>query len=916
MSWFADSNYVPIVEIPSERMRGVGCLYAERHSQRVVLPLADVRISARVAEQVASVLMTQTFQNPYAEDLEAVYIFPLPGGAAVSDFEMKVGSRIIRGKVEERGEARRQYQQAINEGKRAALMEKERDDVFTVQVGNLPPGEEISIKITYSERLEFFEDGTTEMRLPLVVAPRYIPGQSLWRDPVGDGIEPDTNLVPDASRISPPRLAKNFDPKISLGIEVTILWEEAGEDGDIKNLCCSQHATRTSAGREGVKVALARQDEALDRDFVLRWSITQTKIRPSLLVYRNSYGEAFGMLSLSPPYNENHYTQARDIVFVVDRSGSMQGIKMASAARACALLLNTLGPHDRFAIQSFSSSFEWFNSGNYCYGKDGYFMPSDYYGIEQGERYLRNISAEGGTEIHRALVAAMSALEQRRDAYRRVPVIVLLTDGEVGNESQVLKEAQQRLGATRLFTVGIDTAVNQGFLQHLAKIGNGTATFVTPGTQLEDALVSVGREIGSPLVVDIRLQDVDSGLELSSIAPSKIPDLFQGRATTTFFALRGLGKIRVRGRFTTGGELDIVVNPREVNISAIPQLWAKTRITDLEDRYRVELSTQEQLKREIINLSTRFNILTRFTAFVAVDHSEIVNQQGYQRHVVQPVETPASWQEAKPMSPTMSMPIPSPACAPPEAEYDRHNNISGPSGASRKRSVPQSSNMPMPKAPPTGGFAGAPVRRDESFSNMQIQKESRVNSSSESEKLAKSKAVYSPPPSVNVPAGKKMDVSKPEPNIVEKAVDAVKGLFKDSQPADQANSYSPINYPPYVRPNSDSELIEQAISAFQDAYRDVLNGYCPAPDRFEQIRKDVIELLLRDSNLRNYLPKLFRFFDIEALDLIGGLRRKHPRPIFDQHRYFFDDVVKEVKNYFARTPSTSRKDGSFWDSSI
>lgn len=913
---FADSNYVPMFEIPSERMRGVGCLYAERHSQRVILPLADVRVSARVAEQVSSVLMTQTFQNPYSEHLEAVYIFPLPGGAAVSDFEMKVGSRIVRGKVEERGEARRQYQQAINEGKRAALMEKERDDVFTVQVGNLPPGEEITIKITYSERLPFFEDGTTEMRLPLVVAPRYIPGQSLWRDPVGDGIEPDTNLVPDASRISPPRLAKSFDPKVSLGIEVTILWEQSSEDTDIQNLCCSQHATRTSAGREGVKVALARHDEALDRDFVLRWTVSGAKMRPSLLVYRDPYGESFGMLSLTPPYNEGHYTQARDIVFVVDRSGSMQGIKMASAARACALLLNTLGPHDRFAIQSFNNGVEWFNPTSYYYGKDGYFMPSDYYGIEQGERHLRNISAGGGTEIHRALVAAMSALEQRRDAYRRVPVIVLLTDGEIGNEAQVLKEAQQRLGTTRLFTVGIDTAVNQGFLQHLAKVGNGTATFVTPGAQLEDALVSVGREIGSPLVVDIRLQDVDSGLELSSIAPSKIPDLFQGRATTTFFAARGLGRIRVRGRFTTGGELDIVVNPREVPLLAIPQLWAKTRITDLEDRYRVELSTQEQIKREIINLSVRFNILTRFTAFIAVDHSEIVNYQGYQRHVVQPVETPTAWQQ-----PTAGMPLPAsmpmPACAPPPPPaYDQSYNAPVTSSGFVNHSVPKE----RASTPTTGRSIAYTPSKEEVLRaiGQPTVSESKPKSSQKSAQVESRPQVPQQPPA-NIPAGKKVDVSKPEPSFVEKAVDIIKGALRDNSQANQANdsNYSPITYPPYIRPSSDRELIEQAILAFQEAYRDVYNGYCPSPDRFDQIRRDVIELLLRDSNLRNYLPKLFRFFDIEAHDLIGGLKRRTPRPIFDQHRYFFDDVVKEVKNYFATgVKPPSRKDGSFWDSSI
>jgi Ca-activated chloride channel homolog len=639
---------VPMLEIAQERLRGVGRLSAQRAEKKISLPLSDVKISAKVAERVATVVLTQAFQNPYPDHLEAVYIFPLPGGVAVSDFEMKVGNRRIRGKVEERGEARRQYQEALNEGKRAALMEKERDDVFTVQVGNIAPKEEVSIKITYSERLVFFEEGNTELRLPLVVAPRYTPGQSLMRDQVGDGVEFDTDIVPDASRISPPRLVKGFDPKIGLNIDVTILWDESEEGSEIQDLCCSQHATRTSSGREGVKISLARSDEALDRDFVLRWTVSGATLRSSLLLYRdpNQFSEremSYGMLSLIPPRNKA-LSQARDIVFIVDRSGSMQGIKMASAARACALLLATLGPRDRFAIQSYSSDVQWYQPPAFSYGVDGYFMPADYWGLEQGEKYLRGINANGGTETYNALSSAITTLEHRQDSHNRTPVIVLLTDGEVSDESRIFKEAQTRLGEARLFTIGIDSAVNQGFLQRLAEIGRATATFVTPGAQLETALVTVGREIGSPLVVDLKIYDVDSDVQLSTVAPSKMTDLFKGRATSTFFMLKKVGKVRVSGKYVNGNAFETVVEAKEVELPAIAQLWAKTRIADLEDWYRIDPTSQEQIKQQIISLSIAHKILTRFTAFVAVDHEEITNQDGTTRKVVQPVEMPASWE--------------------------------------------------------------------------------------------------------------------------------------------------------------------------------------------------------------------------------------------------------------------------------
>lgn len=900
MSWSAEGSYIPRIEIPNERTCGVGSIFAEINSKRVMLPLADVKINAQVASQVASVVMRQTFQNPYQEHLEAVYIFPLPGGAAVSDFEMRIGSKIVKGKVEERGEARRQYQEAINQGKRAALMEKERDDVFTLQLGNLPPGQEITIAITYSEKLIFFEDGTTEIRLPLVVAPRYIPGQSLYREPVGDGIEPDTNIVTDASRISPPRLAKNFDPKVSLSIETLILWDDTVDGGELRNLCCSQHATRISAGREGVKVSLARQDEALDRDFVLRWTLSNTKLRTSLLVCRDSYSEAYGMLSIIPPSEEGRYSQARDVVFIVDRSGSMQGIKMASAARACALLLRTLGPQDRFAIQSFSNGVEWLNPSYGSYGREGYFIPADYYGLEQGERYLRSINAAGGTEIYKALVEAMKMLELRRESYRRIPVIVLLTDGEVGNESQVLKEAQQRLGATRLFTIGIDTAVNQGFLQHLANVGSGTATFVTPGAQLEDALVNVGREIGSPLVVNLRLEDVDSGLDISAIAPSKIPDLFNGRASSAFFIARNIGRIRVRGQFVAGGEFDIIVNPQEVFLTSIAQLWAKERITDLEDRYRVELSSQERLKYEIISLSIRFNILTRFTAFIAVDHSEIVNHQGYQRHVVQPVEMPADWQVTQNAMPGVAYPAPERAsksnCASKSigisldylmqererADIPKRKESVNNTVAKQRVGPPMPQSAPVrPSAPPT-----PPARPAEPMLDKR---------QSKSESFGHTEGV--------VPASKKVDIAKPQPSIVEKAIDAVKGLFNGG--ISQQVSL----------PTNERDLIELAIKTLQDTYSDVMNGYAPSPERLDQIRSSIINLT--NMLLKQNLPKFFRFFEVEVYDLIGGLRRQTPKPIFEQHQYIFQQVVVEVKNYFA-SPSqpSNRKDGSFWDSNI
>src|SRR4051812_35547744 len=279
---------IPLVDIPSGARRALGSLEAGKHP----LPLEGVQLRARVVDRVAEVTVEQRFGNPFSDPIEAVYVFPLAGGCAVSRFEMQIGSRTLRAKVEARGEARRQYAEALQQGKRAALLEQERDDVFTVQVGNIAPGESIVARLTYSERLPFFEDGRTELRLPLVVAPRYVSGQELQREPAGHGVVPDTTTVPDASRITPPRLAPGFDPKVSLGIEVELF-------GGFSELACSQHALSASSGPESARVSLAREREPLDRDFVLRWRLAGAEVKSQLFVH----GE-FAMLSLLPPARE------------------------------------------------------------------------------------------------------------------------------------------------------------------------------------------------------------------------------------------------------------------------------------------------------------------------------------------------------------------------------------------------------------------------------------------------------------------------------------------------------------------------------------------------------------------------------------------------------------------------------------
>ncbi|HQR36817.1 MAG TPA: VWA domain-containing protein, partial [Blastocatellia bacterium] len=357
-------------------------------------------------------------------------------------------------------------------------------------------------------------------------------------------------------------------------------------------------------------------------------------IGASYFVSATATGETYGMISRAAPANDAATSVPRDVLFVLDRSGSMGTEKMASAARACAMLLDGLGPADRFAILAFDTSIEWFN--------DARFAHADAANRDRGSRYLRGIESRGGTEMNAALDAALGALAKRgASANERETALILLTDGEIGDESRVLANIQNHLGRTRLFTVGIDTAVNDGFLRRIAKLGRGTATFVEPGADLDRALVAISREIGRPVVSDITV--VAENGETIRLAPERVPDLFDGRRATVFLSTPASGRVRVTGRLATGGTFDVTLDPAAIDLPAIAHLWGRARVTDLEDRYRIEPAAQDELKAEIIDVSVRLGVLSRFTAFVVVDEHEVVVTDGSLRHVVQPVEMPAMW---------------------------------------------------------------------------------------------------------------------------------------------------------------------------------------------------------------------------------------------------------------------------------
>ncbi|MFI6596918.1 VIT domain-containing protein [Nonomuraea sp. NPDC050536] len=600
---------------------GFGALRTERGN----LPLESVDVKADISGLVAGVEVTQGFRNPFDVTLEATYVFPLPDRAAVTGFRMEADDRVIEGVLKERGQARADYDQALREGRRAAIAEEDRPDVFTIRVGNLVPGEKVLVRLTLSQPLPY-EDGAATFRFPLVVAPRYIPGTPVDGPPAGDGVAPDTDAVPDASRITPPVLLPGFPNPVALSLRATV--DAAGLD--LRELASSLHVVE----EEGNTVSL-RPGERLDRDFILRLAF-----EASTALQLTEEG-AFA-LTVMPPALETP-RPPRDLVLLLDRSGSMSGWKMVAARRAAARIVDTLTAQDRFAVLTFDSEVER--------AFEGLAEASDrnrYRAVE----HLARVDARGGTELLDPMLQAIALLGDGGSARERV--LVLVTDGQVGNEDQILERTGGALSAMRVHVVGIDRAVNAGFLGRLAGLGAGRCELVESEDRLDAAMEQIHRRIGAPLVTDLSLKGLDATdvTHLGSIFPG-VPLRVYGRS-------RGGEAVTVHG-LAAGTPWEQHVTGTVVDNPALPALWARARLRELEDRYAMGEHT---LEAEIVRISLEYGVLCRFTAYVAIDTRQVADGAPEHR-VIQPVEPPSGWE--MPSGPPMMPRAFAAAMAPPAA---------------------------------------------------------------------------------------------------------------------------------------------------------------------------------------------------------------------------------------------------------
>ncbi|GAA3972358.1 hypothetical protein GCM10023085_63430 [Actinomadura viridis] len=707
---------IPEPEAPPVPEGGLGALATDRGN----LPLDSVDVHAAVTGLVAGIEVVQGFRNPYDVPLEATYIFPLPDRAAVTALRMEAADRVIDGVLKERGQARQDYATAVAAGRRAAIAEEDRPDVFTMRAGNIMPGERVTIRLTLNQPLPYelepsgtvagteppagaggtggtgggLGQGAATFRFPLVVAPRYIPGAPLDEEAAGSGVAPDTDAVPDASRISPPVLLPGFPNPVRLSISVDI--DPAGLE--LTGIRSALHVVADEGSGDRATVRL-HPGERLNRDFILRLDYAPPAtgedagtagagIAPALALTpdggpdgapEGEQGEsAEGTFTLTLLPSGTTRPRPRDVVLVLDRSGSMHGWKMIAARRAAGRIVDTLTAGDRFAVLSFDNVIERPRDlgAGLAAGTDR----NRFRAIE----HLASLDARGSTEMAGPLQEACALLsDPARDR-----VLVLITDGQVGNEDHILAGLVPRLRGVRVHTVGIDRAVNAGFLHRLAEAGQGRFELVESEDRLDEAMEGIHHRIGSPLVTGLRVEG--AGLEIvpESVAPRRVGALYPGVPLVVSGRFRGApsGGVVVRGTTPEGNGWERRATGTVTRAPAATSIWARAHLRDLEDRYAVEGS--ESLEQRIVGTSLRFGVLCRFTAFVAVD-SRVVAEGGRPHQVVQPVETPDGW-GAMPAAP-----------AAPAAPFA--------AGAAPMAAMPPAGAAPAP-APPgsAGGYGAAP----------------------------------------------------------------------------------------------------------------------------------------------------------------------------------------------------------------
>lgn len=594
------------------------------------VPLMGVSISGEVFGAQARIFVRQRYRNKEARPIEAIYTFPLPSDAVLVGFAMECGQRRLEGEVKEREEAFQAYDEAISRGHGAALLDQERRNVFTASVGNVLPGEDTVIEVEYVQRLAA-DEGALRLMIPTLVAPRYIPGAPQG-DRTGHGAAAPTDKVPDADRISPKIGAVKY------GLSINIVFD-VGRDVAIES---PSHSIDVSeAGAQKRRVIFQRDTVPLDRDLVLLASGSEGVSAGVVSARKKGQDGTFALTVVPDLFDRIRKAPAKDVVFVLDVSGSMAGESIDQARSALRLCLRHLAEGDRFQIIAFSTEHTKF---------EGALTPFTQKTLEAADAWVAALDASGGTEMLAPLLVATATLSHA--APERSRIVVLLTDGQVGNEADIVERVMATSASARIYTFGIGTNVSDLLLRDLARRSKGAVEFIHPGERIDEKVTAQFARAAAARVDEVILRF--TGVDAGELAPSELPPLVDGEPWVVYgrYSEPGIGRAELRGMLQ--GEkffLEIPVElPAEAEREGLGALWAAARIRDLEDAEGSLAGRRaEGNQKRIVALSVEHRVASKYASFVVVEkRTGDRRAQGQPEARPVPVNGPAGWAMTSP----------------------------------------------------------------------------------------------------------------------------------------------------------------------------------------------------------------------------------------------------------------------------
>jgi Ca-activated chloride channel family protein len=581
-----------------------GTLLLKMQAGLVTATRTNTAVTMHISGLVARVSVRQEFHNQGDEWTEGVYVFPLPDEAAVDRMRLHIGERFIEGEIREKEQARKDYEQARSEGRKASLVEQERPNLFTTSVANIAPGERVVVEIEYLEDLRY-DGGTFTIRFPMTLTPRYIPGSPV-PDREGSGWSEDTTRVNDASRITPPHVTGSEEHRISL--EALI---DAGMPLEI--VASRYHPVDVSEDNGRYTVTLSDDAVPLDHDFELVWRPVPSAAPRAMLFSETIAGQPHYLLMVVPPdtANEVPVSMPRELIFVVDTSGSMHGASIAQAKQALGRALDGLAAGDRFNIIDFNSS----TRALYHQG-----VPADAANIAHARRFVERLEANGGTEMLPALGLALDAAGSA--AWLRQ--VVFITDGSVGNEEELYSMIESRLGNARLFTVGIGSAPNSWFMRKAAELGRGSFVVISALHEVGEQMDRLFGKLANPQVTDINVGW--PGGAVTESYPDIVPDLYVGepvtvraRASTAF---QPGSIVRVSGNSVAGAWARELTLDSDAEHPGIGALWARAKIAALHDQER-RGGDAAALQKAVVDTAIGHHLVSKYTSLIAVDKTPV-----------------------------------------------------------------------------------------------------------------------------------------------------------------------------------------------------------------------------------------------------------------------------------------------------